>query len=171
MTQCDSSWPAPPTPTKADLRVATLDLPYPTPLTLHAGKESTGRLVTVRATGPAEASFCLRHPFISTDVGLPGAGIPLDGSIKLAAGRARVAVYTNRTAAAFVGLMAGGLAVGSVVFAAQEPDWWSISIAFAACGVLWWCFRRAMGAVPKVVGDALDALRTIEPMEPRNSAR
>ena len=93
----DTSWPDAPTPTKADLRVATLDLPYPASLTLNVGEEITGRLVTVRATGPADASFSLRHPFISTDVGLPGAGIPLDGSIKLAAGRARVAVYTNRT--------------------------------------------------------------------------
>jgi hypothetical protein len=161
------TWPGAPVPSKAEFRVATLDLPYPTSLALHAGEEVTGRLVTVRATGPSDASFSLRHAFISIDLGLPGVGIPLDGAIALGAGRARVAVYTNRAGAAFVGLVAGGLAVGSVGFAVRAPDWVSISMAVLACGTLWWCYRRAREAVPKVVADALDALRTIAPDRPR----
>jgi hypothetical protein len=97
--------------------------------------------------------------------------MPLDGSIRLVGGHARVAVYTNTTVAVFVGLVAGGLAMASVVFAVQTPDWESICFAFVVCGTVWWCYRRAKGAVAKVVADALDALRTIEPSAPRDPPR
>jgi hypothetical protein len=88
--------------------------------------------------------------------------MPLDGSIHLAAGRARVAVYTNRTPVAFLALVAGALALASIIWAVQEPGWWNAGMAVLACATVTWCYRRAERAIPKVVADALDALGTVQ---------
>ena len=109
----------------------------------------------------AEAVFSLRHRFISTDIGLPGAGMPLDGSIHISEGRARVDVYTNGPFAAFVVLVFGSLVLGSIVMAIRNPGWEQTTVTDIICAIAWWSFRRAKRAVPKVVADALTALGTI----------
>jgi hypothetical protein len=161
-TDADTRWPDAPTPADADLRVATLDLPYPEVAPLRAGVEAIGRFVKVRVTGPADAQFALRHPWISTDIGLPGAYIPLDGAIRIAAGRAKIAVCTDRALTAFMALVAGALVLGSITAAVQDPGWWSAGIALLVCAMAAWCYRRAERAKAKVVADALEALGTVE---------
>lgn len=159
MVQQDTMWPKPPKLGRAALRLATLDVPFQT--AFPAEGEATGLLVKVRVSGPARATFALRHAYISSDLGLPAAGVPLEGGIHVQDGRARVAVYTSAVSFAFTGLIVAAMVLLGLSSIVQEPWPWNVAWLVALLAMLNWSYRRAKAALPRVVSDAVQALERL----------
>ena len=161
MPRQDTAWPEPPNPDRTGFRLATLDVPFHATTALPPEGEITGLLVTVRLSGPDRATFTLRHAHISSDVGLPGAGIPLEGGIHIQDSRARVAVYTSTFWIAFVGFVLGVMVLIGVTSLVTQPGVWNTFWLFSLLLMLNWSYRRTKAAIPRVVSDALDAVQRL----------
>jgi hypothetical protein len=155
----DGTWPAPPNPASAAFRVAKLTVPFRGDLPPVG--EATGLLVKVQAVGTAHATFVLRHAFIGSDVGLPGAGIPLEGGLHVQDGRARVAVYTSTFRALFVGLVMLFIVLFGASLVVYEGGMGSIAWLAMVVALVYWSYRRAKRGVELVVADAVATLERL----------
>jgi hypothetical protein len=155
----DDVWPESPNPAHTSLRLVRLSVPFRTAFPSEG--EATGLLVKVLISGPAEATFRLRHSFISSDVGLPGAGIPLEGGIRVQDGRARVVVYTSAVWAAFVGGIVSFMVLSGLAIVVHEGGMWNIVWLASFLMLLLWSYRRMQTGIRRVASDAVLALERL----------
>jgi hypothetical protein len=117
--------------------------------------------VKVRISGPAEATFKLRHSFISSDVGLPCAGIPLEGGIRVQDGRAKVVVYTSAVWAALVGGIVSFMGLFGLAIVVHDGGMGNILWLASFLMLLLWSYRRTQTGIQRVASDAVLALERL----------
>ncbi len=96
---------------------------------------------------------------MSSDLGLPAPGVPLDGLIRVQAGHARVLVFTSPGILLFLGALHGAGISVLLVMVALQPSAWKVLfllVWLATSGLACHSFRSASR---KVAQDAVSALR------------
>lgn len=125
-------------------------------------QDATGRLVRMKRAATGDYVFTLRHSWISADLGLPGAGLPLDGILRLTPGVAHASVFTPLGPVAFLAsICAVGVSV-SVGVLAKDPSVWN---ALCLAPWLWFActrWRNAKRAVRTLAEDAVAVLNTFQ---------
>ena len=123
------------------------------------GAQATGRFVRVKALPSGGCVFTLRDMWISADLGLPAAGLMLDGSMSPTPDGAKVSVYAPMASVVPIGLVWALLMIGSAIFFFAAPSLGGA--AFVTCGA-WFGYvtwKRARCAVKAVAADAVEALQ------------
>jgi hypothetical protein len=121
--------------------------------------EATGRLVRVRAISPGRWVFTLRHTWISADLGLPAAGMVVDGSVTSTPDGARVEVFTPFGTVVLIAVVLASFVIVSLIGVLSTPSVETVAYLAIVLTVVYLLSHTARRAVILLAHDAVGALQ------------